>query len=331
MFTIPPRYNAISLLALLGTALCAAIASCSEPTYAELLGWPPGSKVVIFHIDDAGMSHDSNMGAIEAVERGVATSMSVMFPCSWSSEMAHYLQKHSAVDAGVHITLTSEWKNYRWGPLVGAKQAPGLVDSDGCLWDNVLKVAAMAKPDEVEMEIRAQLDRCRRMGIQPTHLDTHMGTVFANPAFLEKYVQIGIESGIPVMLPAGHMSCLLANAPITAVPLHTVANHYGKRLWDAGLPVLDDLHTGTLHDKPEKKQAQIIDFLRTVKPGVTQFIVHCTKTSESFAAISGSGPMRLAELNAMVSPEVKKVVDEEKIILTTWRELKQRRGKVKPN
>src|SRR4030043_332954 len=88
-------------------------------TFAERLGWPEGTKAVIFHVDDAGMSHNSNMGAIKAIEDGVATSTSIMMPCSWVPEMNAYLKEHPQVDAGVHLTLTAEWKKYRWGPVAG--------------------------------------------------------------------------------------------------------------------------------------------------------------------------------------------------------------------
>lgn len=315
-------------LLLIHILLTASATDAAEPTWAERLGWPAGSKVVIFHVDDAGMSHDSNRGAIEAVEKGVATSVSIMFPCPWATEIVRYVKEHPQVEAGVHLTLNSEWRDYRWGPLSGKSQVPGLVDKDGYLWKDVLKVMAAAKPDEVDAEIRAQLEQCRRMGLRPTHLDTHMGTLFARPDFIQKYVELGIETHIPVMLPAGHMESLVANVPLMAGPLRQLGKHWGGRLWEAGLPVLDDLHPGAMLGKPEAKKTQIVQFLRTLKPGVSQFIVHCTRPSEDFRFISSSGPMRLAELEAMIDPEVRKVVEQERIILTTWRELKQRRDKV---
>ncbi len=298
----------------------------AEPTYAEKLGWPAGSRVVIFHVDDAGMSHDSNEGAIDAIEKGVATSTSIMFPCPWVSEFAKHLKDNPNMDVGLHVTLTSEWGKYRWGPVAGKNQVPGLVDEEGCLWPDVPQVMVKASPDEVETEIRAQLDRANTMGIKLTHLDSHMGTVFAAYPFFQRYVKLGIETGIPVMMPGGHLDYFSKKNPMM-VPM---AQTEGKKLWDAGLPVLDDLHQGDyLCKNPGEKKQQVIDFLRAVKPGVTQFIVHCTRTSDTFKFISGSGPMRQAELDAMMDPDVKKAVEEEKIILTTWRELKERREKVK--
>lgn len=317
-----------SLVILASLMLTAQVVWAGEPTYAERLGWPEGTRVVLFHVDDAGMSHDSNVGAIEAVENGVARSMSIMFPCPWATEIVKYVKAHPEVDAGVHLTLTSEYQDYRWGPLSGAKQTPSLVDQDGYLWRTVPEAAKSATADEVDKEIRAQLDRCRAMDIEPTHLDSHMGTLFANPFFLQRYIRLGVENQIPVMMPAGHMDCLTAKTPVVAALLRMVGKHLGKQLWDAGLPVLDDLHLGYLSDAPEKRKGQVIAFLRSVKPGVTQYIVHCTRPTDVFPFISESGPRRLSELEAMIDPDVRKVVEDEKIVLTTWRELKQRREAV---
>jgi len=320
------RRDIFLLIAVWGSALMAVGNATAQVTYAERLGWPPGSRVVIFHVDDVGATHDANVGAIEAVEKGVATSLSVMYPCPWVSEIAKYLRKHPEVDAGIHITLTSEYGNYRWGPLAGKGRAPSLVDPEGCFWGNLRDVAAHTTPDAVEAEIRAQLDRCLTLGLKPTHLDTHMGTVFANNDFLQRYMNVGIEAGIPVMVPGGHLEYLARDRPWMAL----LAQAIGAKVWEAGLPVLDDLHMGSFDaSKPADRKAQIIQCLRTLRPGLTQFIVHCTRPTETFRFISNSGPIRLAELEAMTDPEVRKVIAEEKIILTTWRELKQRRDAVK--
>jgi predicted glycoside hydrolase/deacetylase ChbG (UPF0249 family) len=105
----------------------------AQQTYAEKLGYPKDAKVLILHVDDVGMSWDSNEGAKRAIEKGVATSWSVMMPCPWVPDVLHYLKQHPETDAGLHLTLTSEWKEYRWGPLSGKPSTPGLVDSEGAL------------------------------------------------------------------------------------------------------------------------------------------------------------------------------------------------------
>src|SRR5579863_967802 len=171
--------------------------SQNDSTYAERLGWPKGSRVLIIHVDDAGMSYESNAGAIAALTRGAATSVSVMMPCPWVPGFVKWLRSHPDIDAGLHLTLTSEWNDYRWGPLAGRTNVPGLTDSTGDLWPTVLQVARHASADEVGAEMKAQLDRARAMGFQPTHLDTHMGTVYATTEFMKKYIELGVEHHIP--------------------------------------------------------------------------------------------------------------------------------------
>jgi predicted glycoside hydrolase/deacetylase ChbG (UPF0249 family) len=299
----------------------------SAQTFAERLGWPEGTKAVIFHVDDAGMSHNSNMGAIKAIEDGVATSTSIMMPCPWVPEMNVYVKEHPQVDAGLHLTLTAEWKKYRWGPVMGKPAVPGLVDSEGCLWHSVEEVVSHASPDEFETEIRAQIDKALTMGIKPTHLDSHMGTCFA-PQYLDRYVKVGIEKQIPILMMGGHMQHISQSSEAAAMKplIYLIAN----KVWQAGLPVIDDLVTSpTSADTYEGRKEQLITLLGEMKPGITEIIVHCTVLTENFSQISGSGPKREAELRLMTDPDVKKFIEDKGIILTTWRELMQRRQRVK--
>jgi chitin disaccharide deacetylase len=309
-------------------------------TYAEQLGYPKGAKVVILHVDDVGMSYDSNMGAIKATEQGVATSMSVMMPCPWVSGFVHYLKSHPKTDAGLHLTLTSEWADYRWGPLAGKPMVTGLVDTEGVMWNNVRDVVKHATPDEVDKEIRSQLDRARTMGFEPTHLDSHMGTLFATPQFLEKYLKLGIEQHIPVMFPGGHNTMIMKEPSSAGLTLEQTTA-VGKMLWTAGLPVLDDLHNITYGFKYPKDKIltdnelqqistqQYIESFKQLQAGVTMVIMHCTAPTDVFPHISDSGMTRRGDLLAMLSPELKKYITDNGIILTTWRELKMRRDKIK--
>jgi len=312
----------------------------TDSTYGEKLGYPKNAKVVILHVDDVGMSFDSNEGAINAMTKGVATSCSIMMPCPWVPAFAHYMKEHPGLDAGLHLTLTSEWKGYRWGPLAGKSATPGLTDAEGAMWPDVQDVAQHASADEVDKEIRAQLDRARSMGIEPTHLDTHMGTLFATPAFTERYVKLGMEQHIPVMVPAGHATLIQQQMHFPDAFLQQIRTT-GKLLWNAGLPVLDDLHNESydwkipddIKNDDKKLQAfkteKYIAALKSLKPGVTMVIMHCTAPSEIFQYISDSGPVRKADMLAMMDPSFKKALTDEGIILTTWRELKQRRDKIK--
>lgn len=324
------------------------VKSQDSRTYAEKLGWNKGDRVLILHIDDAGMSHDSNVGTIRALEEGAANSVSVMMTCPWVPQFVKYLKENPEVDAGLHLTMTSEWENYRWGPLVGKPAAPGLVDEEGALWRNKKLLLDNASADEVEMEIRAQIERARSMGFEPTHLDSHMGSLFSSPQFIQKYVKIGLEYQIPIMLPGGHNTALTKQFKTesgnsgTSIPMEVLmARTVGKQVWDKGLPVLDDLHNmsygwtlpegvpATDENLQKMKTERYMADLRELKPGVTMVIMHCTDPTEVFAQISASGDSRKGDLLAMIDPTFKNFLEEEGFILTTWRELKERRDRIK--
>jgi len=317
----------------------ALLSAQGSATYAERLGFPKGKKVIILHIDDAGMSYDSNIGTIKALTEGVANSVSVMMPCGWVPGFVHFLKDHKDVDAGLHLTLTSEWEEYRWGPLAGKPAVKSLVDNEGALWRNVKSVVQHGSADDVETEIRAQLDRARTMGFEPTHMDSHMGTLFATPAFLERYIKVGIEEKIPVMLPGGHNTLIREDERLEGEAL-TMIRNLGKRLWDSGLPVLDDLHNTSYGWVPENKNItktqlqkykaeKYIQALKDIKPGLTMVIMHCTHPTEVFEHISSSGVTREGDLLAMLDPGLRKAIETEGIILTTWREVMVRRQQVR--
>ncbi len=249
-------------------------------TYAERLGWPEGTRALILHVDDAGMSYDSNRGTVRAIEQGIANSLSVMMPTPWVPEIVRWIKLDPDHDAGLHLTLTAEWRDYRWPPLSGLG-AKGLVDGEGAMWATVEEVVEHASADAVEREIRAQLARARSMGFEPTHLDSHMGTLFATDAFLERYFKVGIEQRIPVMFPGGPRD-----------------------------------------EKSDRYAAAI----RELRPGVTMMIMHGTDPTEFFEYISDSGESRLGDLEAMLDPELRAVIEAEAIVLTTWRELMARRS-----
>lgn len=328
-----------TIAALLFNSVLLAGAQTTNISYAEKLGFPKGAKVIILHVDDAGMSYDSNEGAINSITKGVANSCSVMMPCGWVPGFVHYLKEHPGIDAGLHLTLTSEWKEYRWVPLAGQEKVPGLVDNEGAMWSSVDSVVKNATPAEVEAEITAQAERAKAMGFTPTHFDSHMGTLFASPVFFERYIQLGIAYHTPVMVPAGAATIIQQqiNAPEGLINMMRAA---GKQLWNAGLPVIDDLHN-TSYDwhlpnnlEPTDKNLQklktafYIKELKKLQPGITMVIMHCTSPSPIFEKISSSGIVRKSDMLAMMDPELKKFILKEGIILTTWRELMERRSKI---
>ena len=326
-------------------------------TYSEKLGWPKDKKVVIFHVDDAGMSLESNKGTHQSLAGGIATSCSVMMPCPWAGTFMREIKASQPIDAGLHLVLTSEWKGYRWEPLAGKSLVPGLHDPEGSFWHSVEQVVAHASPEEVYIELRAQIERSLSMGIRPTHMDSHMGTVFAHPGYLEKYIQLGAEYKIPVMFPGGNNILLEESMQLPIIKklkedgkytegmtlpkpeLLQQAAAMGEQIWALGLPVLDDLHSTSGDWKPEKemytaeehalyKVEQFKRILEKMQPGLAMIIVHSTTHNENFDTISGSGRSRQADLDAMLSADLKAYIEKNGIVLTTWREVMERRERV---
>jgi chitin disaccharide deacetylase len=313
-------------------------AESQDSTYAQRLGYPKDARVIILHMDDAGMSLSSDRGIEKVFAEGAANSTSVMMPCPWVPQMVRYIKAHPGIDAGLHLTLTSEWKDYRWGPLAGAAVVPGLTDSTGSMWMDVPDVIKHASADEVDKEIRAQLNRAEKMDFHPTHLDSHMGTLFANIPFLQKYIELGIEKQIPLMFPGGHDTYIKNAMNLSEQQVQGFRN-LGKKIWDGGLPLLDDLVNSSYDWNPPKGLSDAaltkwrVDLyekaMLQLKPGITMVIMHCTDPSSVFSSISDSGEKRKADMLAMLDPGFRKFLKDNGFILTTFRELMERRKKVK--
>jgi hypothetical protein len=152
-----------------------------------------------------------------------------------------------------------------------------------------------------------------------------MGTCF-KPGYLDRYIKIGIEKQIPVLIMGGHMQHIGAEAG----PLRPLLGSIAKTDWDAGLPFIDDLVTQPTRSKnDERRKAGLIELLEGLRPAITQVVVHRTVQTGVFSHISGSGPTREAELHLLTDKDSKAFIASEGIVLTTWRELKNRRALVK--
>src|SRR6202162_5733322 len=160
---------------------------------AERLGYPPDSKLLIIHADDLAAAHSEHAASFDALNKQAVTSASIMVPCPWLNEVAAYAKQHPDADLGLHLTLTSEWKPYRWGPVESKDKVPSLLDPMGYLWPDTPAAVQNLKADEAEREIRAQIERAIAMGIHPTHLDSHMGILFSRPDLFAVYVKVARE------------------------------------------------------------------------------------------------------------------------------------------
>ena len=286
-------------------------------TTAQKLGYGPNDKLIIVHADDIGMSHSVNVASIEAFKHNMVTSGSIMVPCPWFPEIADYAKQHPELDLGIHLTLTSEWKYLRWRPVAPIDKVPGLLDEQGFMWKSERQTAMQATPQEIETELRAQIDRALAFGIKPTHLDTHMGTLYTRKDFFEVYAKLGKEYGLPIMAmrptPEAMDFAKKDGSPITAEML--------IKLEQDGFPVLDYLVTGVTGKTFAERKKAYHELLRNLKPGVTMLIVHLGMDNDELKATTGSWQQRHADFLSFTDPETKKLMDELGIKTTTWRAL----------
>jgi len=173
--------------------------SAQTKTVAERLGLPADTKLLILHADDLGVAHSVNAASFDALDKGAISSASIMMPTPWVTEVATYAKQHPNADLGLHLTLTSEWLTYRWGSVESKDKVPSLLDSTGTFPSEVPPVVARAKPAEVERELRAQVERAIALGIRPTHLDSHMGTLFTTPELIATYVKVAHDYRLPFL------------------------------------------------------------------------------------------------------------------------------------
>jgi len=255
---------------------------------AERLGYGPGERVLIIHADDVGVSHAANRAAFEGMVSGSITCGSVLVPCPWFQEVAQLCREHPGADLGVHLTLTSEYPQYRWRALTGREAAPGLYDDQGFLWQTTAEAQAHVSSEEGERELRAQIEAALAAGIDVTHLDTHMGTVL-HPKFLATYVLLGLEYRLPLFLIRPDRALLESRG---LESLWSLMEPQLRRVEEAGLPVLDQILVETLGQPLEGKEAYYRQLIADLKPGVTHFLIHPACTSDEMAAITPDAASR---------------------------------------
>lgn len=303
---------------LLGIALgfLACGMSAKAETVAERLGYPADAKLLIIHGDDIGMCHSANASAIDALEKGIVTCGSVMVPCPWFLEIADYSRHHPEADLGLHLTHTSEWKYYRWRPLAPLAMVKGLLDADGYMHGGVRDVYGSASVQEVEAETRAQIEFALQHGMKPTHLDSHMGTLYYNPEYLQMALRLSEEYDIPLMF-------FKAKEPFLQKLPEASRDAFvqlSKSMEQRGIPLLDAMPAIGKVSVEEMNDAYR-QLIKDVQPGLSLVILHLADESKEYQRITGSYPKRLAEYRIFTDPAMKALIEEEGVQLIGWKDL----------
>ena len=205
--------------------------------------------------------------------------------------------------------------------MAGRDKVPTLVDKDGYLFSSKEEVIAKARPAEVEIELRAQIDRALAAGIRLSHLDTHMGTVVSTADMLDIYVRLGVEYNLPVMIIRNIDPALAAGYP----DLVRRNGEFIEQLEAEGLPPIDYLYQfydGKDHDARQKRY---LDTIRNLKPGVTQMIIHCGYSHSELQAITGSHFLRDDDRRIFSDPAVRQQIEAMGVEIIDWTRLREMR------
>ena len=291
--------------------LVAAGARAQTKTVAERLGYPADAKLLIVHADDLAVAHSVDTASFDALDKNAVTSASIMVPCPWLNEVGAYVKEHPNADLGLHLTLTSEWKIYRWGPVESKDKVASLFDPSGYLWPETGPAVQNIQADEAEREVRAQVDRAMAAGIHPTHLDSHMGVLFARPDLFATYVKVAHEYHLPFL----------------AVK---VTDERAKLL--SLLSEKDPIVDSIIMANPAVPAGQWKEFyanaMRNLKPGLSEMIVHLGHDDAELQAVTIDHPdfgsaWRQRDYDFVTSPGFKKMLEENHIVLVKWRDFQK--------
>ncbi len=302
----------VSLLTIFAYVHFTVIVAQQGSSLAEQLGYSSTDKLLIIHADDVGMSHSENRASIASFGEGLVNSGSLMVPCPWFGEVAVYAQKHSGIDLGIHLTLTSEWKHYKWGPITAYTDVPSLVDERGFFYDNCTDFSENATVEDVEIELRAQIERARSSGVDITHLDTHMGCLL-DPSFFSIYIKLGLEYKIPV---------LLSRDDVSSYP--ALAN-----LIPSELPMIDRIIMANPESFAGDGLAVFYEReLRNLRAGITTFLIHVAYDDSEMQSITTGHPhygakWREDDYRFFNSEQCRMILEEEGIKLISWRDIRR--------
>ncbi|MDB4892024.1 MAG: hypothetical protein JWL61_3879 [Gemmatimonadetes bacterium] len=284
-----------------GVVLVLAAVACPAPS---LVAQRASAPEVLLRLDDVGMNHSVNLAIAKVAATGMPFSVSVLFACPWYQEAVEILKKHPEITVGVHLALNSEWRNYRWGPVLGKGGVPSLVDGDGYfLPSSEAFIASKYDLGEVERELSAQIDRAMASGLKITYVDAHMGMVERTPQLREVEERVAKKYGLGI------------------------SSYFGESyysLW--GVPVAEKKSTLLAHLVAAKKDSVNLVEVHVAERTPEMEVIFDMNAPSQNTPDAGVVAHRKAELETMLSPELAELVRSGKIRLVTYQQVVARDG-----
>lgn len=290
-------------------------ANGQQKTIQERLGYARDTKLLIIHADDIGVSQSENAASIFAMEKGSVSSGSIMMPCPWMGDIAAYARNHPDADLGLHLTLTSEWKYYKWGTVTPVNQVSSLVNKNGYLYSSVDSLHRYGRLEDVEKEIRSQIERAKQFGIDPTHFDSHMSSLFASPAYLQLIIKMGREYNVPVLL----------NSEALKVSYNIDLSKYisEKEV------LVDKLFVAEPGNYKKGMNTYYTDVLKSLQPGLNCLLLHTAFDNPEMQAVTIDHPdygaaWRQADFDFFTSAVCRNLLQQQNIKVITWKEIRDK-------
>ena len=312
------RRGMIGAAALLVAASLAAPAAAE--TWAERLGYPADSKVIVLHVNELGLCYESNAAGESLLEAGTVRSASAMVPAPWFIEFSQWSRSHPQADVGLELTLNSELPRYRWKPVLSTGLVPSLVGADDFLWQLPVQTMVNATAADVERELRAQIDRAKTSGLKPTHLTTHLGTLVTRPEFMEVYLRIARQEWIPAMI----VEVTPEQVERFRQQGYPLPDDVVALLQDYPLPKVDDLRFVQPAESYDATKAAFLKLLGELSPGITQIAFQPAVDSAALPRIVPNAQQRVWNAQLMSDPQVRAALAAKDVVLTDWVEIMRR-------
>lgn len=288
--------------------------SQAQQSLAEKLGYTNEDKLLIIHGDDLGVAHSQNIASFLAMKIGSVNSASIMMPCPWVKEVAEFAKLNPDADLGLHLTLTNEWLNMNWGPLASKDKVSSIVNENGFLYKDCLEFGQHAIVAEAELELRAQIEQAFRLGITPSHFDTHMGClIFSSPDLFEVYLKLGREYKIPVM--------------VSRLFIQAASPAFKEKITKEDI-IIENIYTAGIEDYESGMAAYYENTLNEIDAGVHVLLIHLAYNDAEMQAVTihkepWGALWRQQDFDFFTSTKCKKLIEENNIKLITWRQIQE--------